>query len=86
LEVAVSCEPFRLEETTVEGIHSALRAGEVTCRGLVESYLARIEAYDENGPEIGAMVTVNKGRIPGSEEKSRISSEARREGHKAPCR
>jgi amidase len=59
LEVAVSCEPFRLEETTVEGIHSALRAGEVTCRGLVESYLARIEAYDENGPEIGAMVTVN---------------------------
>ena len=50
---------FKLEETTIAKIHTALRAGEVTCVDLVEGYLARIEAYDRSGPTLNAIVTVN---------------------------
>ena len=48
---------FRLEETTIATIHSALRAGEVTCVGLLDAYLARIDAYDRNGPALNSIGT-----------------------------
>lgn len=51
--------PFQVEETSIAEIHAALRAGRVTCHGLVEQYLRRIDAYDKNGPAINAIVTVN---------------------------
>lgn len=62
---------FRLEEATVEDIHSAFRLGELTCRRLVEMYLARIEAYDKNGPELGSILTVNPGVLEAAEELDR---------------
>ena len=51
--------PFRLEETTIAQIQSALRDGSLTCRSLVERYLARIEAYDKQGAALNAIVLVN---------------------------
>jgi Asp-tRNA(Asn)/Glu-tRNA(Gln) amidotransferase A subunit family amidase len=51
--------PFQVEEATIAQIHDALKAGRVTCRGLVERYLRRIEAYDKNGPALNAIVVVN---------------------------
>jgi Asp-tRNA(Asn)/Glu-tRNA(Gln) amidotransferase A subunit family amidase len=36
-----------------------MQAGEVTSRQLVESYLARIEAYDRQGPSLNAIVAIN---------------------------
>ena len=51
--------PFRVEETTIAQIHDAMKAGRLTCRGLVDAYLRRIEAYDKNGPSLNALVTVN---------------------------
>jgi Asp-tRNA(Asn)/Glu-tRNA(Gln) amidotransferase A subunit family amidase len=51
--------PFRVEEKTIAQIHVALRARQVTCRGLVEAYLARISAYDQKGPIINAVVLLN---------------------------
>ncbi|MDX2058716.1 MAG: amidase family protein, partial [Gemmatimonadales bacterium] len=50
---------FRLEEATITDLHAALAAGTVTCRGLVERYLARIAAYDQNGPALNAIVSIN---------------------------
>ncbi len=50
---------FQLEETTIARIHAAMKAGQLTCRGLVEQYLKRIEAYDKAGPAINAIVLVN---------------------------
>ena len=41
---------FRVEETTIAGIHAAYRSGDLTAAELVSRYLARIEAYDRNGP------------------------------------
>ena len=42
--------PFVLEEATIAGIHTAFASGALTCRQLVTDYLARIEAYDDDGP------------------------------------
>ena len=51
--------PFTLEEATISAIHTALRAGELSCAELVAGYLARIDAYDRSGPTINSIVTVN---------------------------
>ncbi len=51
--------PFRLEETTIAQIHSAFRDGSLTCRGLVEQYLKRIDAYDKTGAALNAIVMTN---------------------------
>ena len=50
---------FRVEETSIAAIHAAMRAGKLSCRGLVEKYLHRIDAYDKRGPAINALVVVN---------------------------
>jgi amidase len=50
---------FDVTETTIARIHSAMRAGTLTCRGLVSAYLQRIAAYDKNGPAINALIVVN---------------------------
>ena len=50
---------FHLLETTIDNVHAALRSGQITCRQLVELYLKRIEAYDQAGPRLNAVQTVN---------------------------
>lgn len=52
-------EAFPVEETTIAQIHRAMVAGRLTARGLVERYLARIDAYDKRGPAINAIITIN---------------------------
>ena len=39
-------ERFQIEEATIDGIHAAIRSGAITCRGVVEAYLARARAYN----------------------------------------
>ena len=51
--------PFPVDETTIAAVQDALRTGRLTCRGLVERYLARIAAYDKTGPALNALVVVN---------------------------
>lgn len=50
---------FALEEATISAIHAAFAARQLTCAQLVRSYLARIEAYDDQGPALNALLTVN---------------------------
>jgi len=50
---------FTLEEATIQQIQSALRDRLLTCRGLVEQYLNRIDAYDKNGAALNAIVMIN---------------------------
>lgn len=40
--------PFQIVETTIAETQAALRAGNVTCREIVETYLARLSAYDQS--------------------------------------
>ena len=55
--------PFVLEEATITGIHAAFASGTLTCRQLVTNYLARIEAYDDDGPALSAIITVTPGAL-----------------------
>jgi Asp-tRNA(Asn)/Glu-tRNA(Gln) amidotransferase A subunit family amidase len=50
---------FRVEETSIAQIHEAIRAHRVTARQVVQQYLARIDAYDKQGPRLNALITVN---------------------------
>jgi len=50
---------FRVDETTIDAVHSAIRARTLTCHALVEAYLRRIDAYDKRGPAINAITVVN---------------------------
>jgi len=50
---------FVLEETTIARVQSAFRDGSLTCRSLVEQYLARIEANDKEGAALNAIILTN---------------------------
>ncbi len=50
---------FSLEEATITGINEAVRVGLVTSEKVVELYLARIEAFDFDGPRLGSVITVS---------------------------
>jgi hypothetical protein len=51
--------PFRLMEATISETQAALQAGTVTSEDLVNMYLARSAAFDDQGPAINAMVRMN---------------------------
>jgi Asp-tRNA(Asn)/Glu-tRNA(Gln) amidotransferase A subunit family amidase len=51
--------PFNILETTIDQVHAVYRAGELTCRQLVEMYLDRIERYDKKGPALNAIISLN---------------------------
>ncbi|MEJ2539011.1 MAG: amidase family protein [Gemmatimonadota bacterium] len=55
----VQAQAFDLMEATIAGVHQAMDDGRLTCRELVEGYLARIEAYDDAGPGLNAIQQVN---------------------------
>ena len=64
---------FQLEEATITQIHAAMRAGRLTCRGLVEQYLKRIDAYDKTGPAINAIVVVNPDALAQADAMDRLA-------------
>src|SRR5438132_5604722 len=43
---AQAAEPFHLAETSIEQIQSGIRSGAVTCKQVVEAYVARARAYN----------------------------------------
>lgn len=50
---------FQVEETTIAAIHAAYLDGSLTCVALVQAYLDRIAACDQQGPALNAYVTLN---------------------------
>ena len=67
---------FKIEETSITEIHQAIEEGRLTVRQLVELYLARIEAYDRQGPAINALVTLNPRALERADELDRRFAEA----------
>src|SRR5262245_32019276 len=55
---------FQILEATIGDVEDALRSGQLTCHALVDSYLQRITAYDESGPKLNAVQTVNPNALP----------------------
>jgi len=56
---ATVMEFFEVYEQSILDLQAAQHVGRVTSRGLVESYLARIQAYDQAGPRLNAIVMIN---------------------------
>ncbi len=50
---------FEVTEASIDDIHAAYRAGTLTARQLTQAYLDRIEAYDQQGPTINSIITLN---------------------------
>jgi amidase len=71
---------FRIEEATIAQIHAALEARQITCRGLVEQYLRRIEVYDKNAPALNAIVVTNPAALTQAEDLDRRAAQGQRAG------
>jgi amidase len=54
---------FDVVEASIAQIHAAFKAKTLTCRALVTAYLARIAAYDKQGPSLNAVVITNPGAL-----------------------
>jgi amidase len=62
LSPLADCAPdrsFHLMEASIADIHKAMQAGTLTCHALIQQYLDRIHAYDQQGPAINSMLFVN---------------------------
>jgi len=70
----LSAQMLGLSEATIEDINAAFDAGTLTSERLVELYLARIQAYDQEGPRLNAVLWLNDQAL----ETARILDEERR--------
>jgi amidase len=52
-------DPFDIEEATVKDLQSAMEAGRVTARELVQLYLERIDGLDKPGPALHSILETN---------------------------
>jgi amidase len=59
LPASVLAATFELEEATIADINRAFDAGALTAEELVQLYLNRIEAYEDGGPKLNSITTVN---------------------------
>lgn len=53
----------RLEESSIDQLHSAMKAGNLTAQALVQHYTGRITAFDRQGPHISAILTMNEAAL-----------------------
>jgi len=53
-------QPFRVEEASIADTLAAIRDHRITCRQLVEQYIARIRAYDQRQPlPLNSIILIN---------------------------
>jgi amidase len=68
-------------ETTIDQVHAAYKSGKLTARQLVQGYLDRIKAYDQQGPKINSIITLNPKAL---EEADRLDQQYKRSGPVGP--
>jgi len=76
-----SAGPPEVYEATISQLQAAMARGDVTAVRLVEAYLARIRAYDQEGPALNAMIRLNP---RAREEAARLDAERRTRGPRGP--
>src|SRR6187401_646795 len=69
--VHAQAPPFEVVEASIAQVHAAFSAKTLTCRALVTAYLARIDAYDKQGPALNAVVIKNPNVQAQADEKDR---------------
>src|SRR5262245_24060497 len=73
----LSVQLLQLNEASIRDIHSAIDSGKVTCAQVVRHYLDRIDAYDDKGPALNAIITVNPRALETAAEMDRLDRVAR---------
>jgi Asp-tRNA(Asn)/Glu-tRNA(Gln) amidotransferase A subunit family amidase len=68
---------FEVVETTIDQVHAAYKSGKLTARQLVQAYLDRIRAYDQQGPKLNAIITLNPNAL---EEADRLDGQFKSSG------
>jgi len=56
---AWQAQALSIEEATVADVQAAYLSGELSVHQVVEAYLARIDAYDKQGPYINSIINLN---------------------------
>ena len=79
--LAAIAETFRLMEATIADINQAFDRGDLTSEQLVPMYLNRIQAYEDRGPKINAMLSINPHAIARARE---LDRERREKGARSP--
>jgi Asp-tRNA(Asn)/Glu-tRNA(Gln) amidotransferase A subunit family amidase len=74
-------QQFEIVEATIADLQAAMASGEVSSADLVDAYLARIAAYDDNGPRLNAILRVNP---RAREEAAALDRERRERGPRGP--
>ena len=72
---------FDVMEKSISELAEAMESGEVTSRALVEMYLNRISAYDQRGPALQSMITINANALAEAE---RLDAERATSGPRGP--
>jgi amidase len=74
-------KPFHLVEATIQDVHDAYKSGRLTSHQLVQLYLNRIAAFDQKGPSLNAIITVNPRAL---EEADRLDATFKTSGFLGP--
>lgn len=59
-------DSYDVHESTIDGVHNALYGGLTTCRAVVETFIARIEAFN---PALNAIITLNPSALSIADDK-----------------
>ena len=78
---SVRAQDVTLSAATIADINGAFDSGTLSAERLVELYLARIEAYDQQGPALNAVLTLNQDAI---ETARSLDAERRARGPRSP--
>src|SRR5262249_449899 len=79
--VAQAPKTIALDQASVADLNAAFDAGLLTSEQLVHLFLARIHAYDKQGPSLHALITLN----PNAAENARqLDAERKTKGRRSP--
>ena len=74
-------QPVELDSATIQQLAAAMDAGTLTSERLVQLSLARIEAYDEKGPKLNAILSLNPKAL---EQARALDAERKAKGKRSP--
>jgi amidase len=77
----VQAAEFDLSSATVRELNAAIDAGALSSETLVERFLARIEAYDQQGPTLNSVILVNPNALERARE---LDRERQAKGRRSP--
>lgn len=73
--------PVSLDAVTIADINKAFKAGTLSSEQLVQMYLKRIESFDEQGPKINSVITLNPKAVELARE---LDAERQKKGPRSP--